>query len=413
MQEARTIQAERFVDWFASIPLTAECVFYSPQYLDKRIQKEVCDFLIILRQECILISMKSQENPSERTGERLARWAIKNAKAALLQAKGALRTLGREEIWCSHARRGRVSFAPDSINVKQILVLTEFTGEIVEFPQDMPLSVNGIPVSYLSTNDFCNLLEELRTFHDFNSYLHSKRMLPIKSLLTVGCEKLFYSYYFLNECSFDSFTGLNDTRFIVATSEALLHSSISNRQAALVEYISDSLAQRLSNYAEGLGPSTIALFDGFADRKNYLLMQEELCDLNFVGRQLLGMQFEKLIEKVRKSDSPKNMAYGAYFIDSKPDFIYVLISSKGIERPVVIERAQALLWAGMTAYNKRRGMVITDRDGKSFEVVMASDLPKNDDSQRLANEFFLNLKVFDVQASFTSSKLTNHEIPTP
>lgn len=70
--------AESFVETFAGVPLTAECVYRSPQYLDKRIQKEVCDFLIVLRNEAILISMKSQEDPERRYGDKLERWIIKN-----------------------------------------------------------------------------------------------------------------------------------------------------------------------------------------------------------------------------------------------------------------------------------------------------------------------------------------------
>src|SRR5438132_2495310 len=100
MSEQRTQMAERFVESFAGVPLTSECVYRSPQYLDKGTQKEVCDFFIVLRDQAILISMKSQEDPSQRAGEKLERWITKNAKSALAQAKGALRTIGRSKFWC-------------------------------------------------------------------------------------------------------------------------------------------------------------------------------------------------------------------------------------------------------------------------------------------------------------------------
>src|SRR6266498_2724477 len=136
----RTTWAERFFETFAGVPLTAECVFHSPQYLDKRTQKEVCDFLIILRGKAILVSMKTQENPLSRTQEKLQLWIIKNAREALEQAKGALRTVSQKDFWCHHSRRGRVNFIPSSITVSHIVVITEFLGEIVELPSDFKLS---------------------------------------------------------------------------------------------------------------------------------------------------------------------------------------------------------------------------------------------------------------------------------
>jgi hypothetical protein len=63
----RTLWAEKFVDSFSSRPLTAECVFHSPQYVDRGKQKEACDFLLVLRGNAILVSMKSQDDPSSRT----------------------------------------------------------------------------------------------------------------------------------------------------------------------------------------------------------------------------------------------------------------------------------------------------------------------------------------------------------
>lgn len=50
----RTLWAEKFVDSFSSRPLTAECVFHSPQYIDRGKQKEVCDLLLMLRGNAIL-----------------------------------------------------------------------------------------------------------------------------------------------------------------------------------------------------------------------------------------------------------------------------------------------------------------------------------------------------------------------
>ena len=190
MVQSRTIAAEKFVEKFAGVPLTAECVFYNPKYLDKSVEKELCDFLIILRGEAILVSMTSQEDPTTRTGDKLERWTAKHANKALRQAEGALRTITRDPFYCHHSRRGRVDFTPGSFIVRHIVVLTEAIGRTIELPNTFPTSTNDIPVTFLSVNDFLNLTNELRALPEIVTYLQARMILPHKTLGD-----------FLNKCS--------------------------------------------------------------------------------------------------------------------------------------------------------------------------------------------------------------------
>ena len=404
MELRRTIEAEHFFEEFTGVPLTAECVFYSPKYLDKSGQEEVCDFLIVLRGEGILVSMKSQEDPTTRIGHKLERWIIKNARKALGQAQGALRTISREPIWCQHSRRGRVDFLPGSIFVKQVIVLTEINGQVVRLPDEFPTAINDIPVTYLSVNDFLNLVNELRAFPDIVNYLQARRILTDESLRIVGDERPFYQYYILNEKSFAGCCGYEDARIVSAARESdlrafLTFKPLTDKFTSLIEYVSDALATRLGSYFEGLEPSIIARFDDPDKRKNYLLMQEELCDLRLSERQALGMQFSNLIDKVRDSDRAENMAYGACYTDSKPDFVYVLISAKGVNRAVLLKRSTILLRAALTAYNKKRGMAIADRDGEGFEIEMISEFSASPIDKKLGEEYFARLRISDIEVS--------------
>lgn len=74
----RTDWAEEFAERFASRPLVHECVFRSAKYLDGTV-KEVCDLLLVLRNEGIILQMKCQEDPLSRSGEKLERWVFKHA----------------------------------------------------------------------------------------------------------------------------------------------------------------------------------------------------------------------------------------------------------------------------------------------------------------------------------------------
>ena len=75
----RTDWAEVYLERFSGFPLTRENVLRSARYFDKT-QKEVADFLLVLRDEGLLISLKCQEGPTGRQGDKLARWTNKKAK---------------------------------------------------------------------------------------------------------------------------------------------------------------------------------------------------------------------------------------------------------------------------------------------------------------------------------------------
>jgi hypothetical protein len=400
----RTLWAERYFNSFSSRPLTAECVFCSPQYTDRGKQKEVCDFLLVLRGKAILVSMKSQDDPSSRRGDRLRRWTIKNATHALNQAKGALGTIVREPFWCKHPRRGRVAFKQGLISVAHVVVLTEVLGDVVELPSELPLMLDTVPVAYLSLNDFLNLINELRAFPDITAYLDARRTLPNKSLRSVGHELLFYKYYALNEGTLAGCNGYADARISSAARDAEWQSVVSagesrHKSASIVEFVSDALATRLKNFSAGLDVETIAQFEPTDDRKHYLLMQEELCDLRLSERVALGQHFLKIMGEAEKSETTETMAYMAFHTDSKPDFVYVLVSARGIDRATVIGRCTILLRAAMATYGKDRGMVIADRDGAGFEVQLIARRSTDPNDERLSEEFFTKLRVSPVPAS--------------
>ena len=400
----RTLWAEKFVDSFSSRPLTGECVFHSPQYIDRGRQKEVCDFLLALRGNAILVSMKSQEDPSSRIGDKLRRWTIKNATNALNQARGALNTIAREPFWCQHPRRGRVDFKQGSIHVVHVVVLTEVFDDAVELSDELPLMLGGVPVTYLSLNDFLNLINELRAFPDITAYLGARTALPQKSLRMVGHEVPFYKYYILNAGSFAGCGGYTDARISSAARDAEWQAVLSageslHKFARIVEYVSDALATRLKNFSDRLDAQTIAQFDPADDRKNYLLMQEELCDLQLSARAALGEQFVNIMDKVKNSKGTENMAYMAFYTDLKPDLVYVLVSVRGIDRTTLLGRLTILLRAAMAAYGKGRGLLIADRDGDGFEVQLISGRSADSSDEKLGEAYFAKLRMSHIPIS--------------
>jgi len=103
----RTEWAERQVEELLSVPLISEFVFRSPRHNDPT-EKEVIDHLIIHKQQGILISQKTQDDPEKRTIDRNELWVLKNIRGAVKQTCGAIRNPKDLPKWCEHPRRGTV-----------------------------------------------------------------------------------------------------------------------------------------------------------------------------------------------------------------------------------------------------------------------------------------------------------------
>ncbi len=226
----------------------------------------------------------------------------------------------------------------------------------------------------MSVNDFCNILQELRTIPEIEAYLNARRALPLDTLRIVGEEKPLYEYYLLNNESFAGCLGPNDARLVSAARASELQTALArkadaDRYARLIERVADRLAERNPRYLEGIPEEYQANFDSSTNRKNYLRMQAELCDLGLAGRSLLGRHFANVMDKAEQGVPPA-MTYAAVHHDGKPDFVYVFVSGRGEARSDLLERTRKLILGAMAFYDKRRGMAIVDRDSVSFEVFL-------------------------------------------
>ena len=127
-----------------------------------------------------------------------------------------------------------------------------------------------------------------------------------------------------------------------------------------------------------------------------MLMQEELCDLRLAERTALGEYFTKALDK---NGTDEGMTYAAFFTDSKPDLVYVLVSAKGVDRPTLLTRLTILLRAAMAAYGKERGLVIADRDGDGFEVQLICGSFTDPADKKLGETYFAKLRMSHVPIS--------------
>jgi hypothetical protein len=375
VSETRTRWAEEQVEVLLSIPLISEFVFRSPQNLEgpRNTQREVADLLIEHLGKGLLLSQKAQENPESRDDRRNELWVHKNGKGAVGQLIGALRA-PTTPFWCDHPRRGRVDFPAGLPTIIHGVVVAETfrAVDLQSFAADLPLENGGIPITYLSINDFLNLAMQLRTVPELYAYLTARRALPDAALRTFGNEQVLLEYFLL-QGTFVGCSGHKHAETVMEQRAEERH-EVLNRMAdyregsAYLEYVTDALATRSATCLDGLPEHLAASFDPDESRSNYLRMQSILSDITLRERAMLGQNFEAVIAAL--AGESEGYVHNAVRLDSKPDWVFLFASSKGVERAEVLRRIERSMRGALAFYRKQRCMVIVDRDGEGYDVAV-------------------------------------------
>jgi hypothetical protein len=397
----RGVWAERYVQDFLSLPFVSEFVFHSPQTLDGT-QKEVADLLIAYPSVGILLSQKTQKDPFARTPDKTVSWAVKEAKKAASQLRGALRTARGKPVWCDHPRRGRVELPDGLPDINHGIVLVEVFDRVDLNAQadELPLDHQGTPITYLSLNDFLNIAIELRTAPEVLAYLDARRSLPYTDLRIIGDERALFEFYLLHGGSLAGCAGKADAAIDVAARRDELNRALKSkwehdRYGGLLEDVADQLATRRADYAVGLSADALAGYDAPDRRTNYLKMQAVLANLGLRERSELGRAFEDTM--IQRTASGSVFSHRAMHVDSKPEWVYVLGSSAGIEPADLDKIKWNLMLAALAHFRKTHCLLIIDRDKASYEVgLMIQPSPPSSPTERaLGDKYFGHLRMTD------------------
>jgi ribosomal protein L24E len=391
----RTDWAERHVEDFVSLPLIKEFVFRSPMALDGGVEKEVADMLITHGKVAILTSQKCQQNPESRDEAKTERWAKGKAKEAVKQLCGALRMGNKGPIWSIHPRRKRVEFSNGLPKIDHGLVLVE-ARQVIDLNSEeefLPLGFKGIPLTYLTLNDFLNLAYSLRTLPELSEYLTERKKLNAANLRIIGAERLLYDAYLIGNGSLSGVRSLNDAKLLVknnARELTWLHQIKLEtlRFSSLLELVADELATR----SDDVPSDIVSLYDDPKARTGYLKIQEVLADMRLGDRILLGREFSKRISFME--DKPKGFTFAAFQSEALPGKVFIFASSKCEDRSDLVRRLQPLTLGAMAHYNKTQGLMIVDRDGVGFEVMLIKNSRASTQAEvEIGRRFFGHLKL--------------------
>lgn len=352
-------------------------------------QKEVVDFAIVHDNLCLLISQKAQDDPQRRSPDKNDLWVRKKAKEAVAQLSGAIRAQGKP-MWCEHRRRGHVEFPDGLPSISHALVLVE-TFHQVDLQSDeahLPLTISGVPVTYMSLNDLLNLAHELRTIPELLGHLEARRGLPFPTLRLIGYEKPLYEYYLLNGESLAGCVGHADAGLFASVHEHELNAILQTRMAEhmsirAIEHVADALATRHPKYAQDLPPDLLRVFDNPEERSAYLGLQGVIAGLKRLDRVHLG---EGLLSARATLDHDGTGFTFKVTHFPQANWAFVLCASRGVDRVEVLRRLTHLMRAALAFYAATNCMVIVDRDGVSYEVGLSRPGVELTSSDRSAGE---------------------------
>ena len=391
----RTDRAERMVEGFLAIPLIKEFVFRSPMAIDGGIEKEVADFLITNDHGGILISQKYQLDPSARDDVKMKLWAKKEAKKGVKQLLGALRTGNNKAIWCMHPRRGRVGFPTGLPKIAHGIVLVEVRDkvELEEERLKLPLEFNGLPISYLSANDFLNLAKLLRTVPELIEYLNIRRRLSASDLRMIGDEKLIYNSYLLTNGSLEGISSRAEAQLLVDSEASKLEGLLEMKfETEIYGRLMETVAEELATRDPKLPAHMTDIYEPLETRTGYLKMQGVIASMRYCDRISLGRHFFELIESLR--DKAGGFTYASARSDALENIVFILGASKKVPREELVKPMRTLVLSAMAHYRRSEGFMVVDRDGKGFEVISVVNTRESTSEEIAAgNKLFGHLRV--------------------
>ena len=132
-------------------------------------------------------------------------------------------------------------------------------------------------------------------------------------------------------------------------------------------------------------------------------MQGIIGDMRLPERVLLGKAFTGVMEMMEMpSSNGQDMGYQASLLTSKPDWVFVFVSCKNIDRADLHERMDWLCQGAMAHYDKSNCLLIVDRDGDGYEVALEKwTIPFTDAQRALGKLSFGKLRMGTKQVSLT------------
>lgn len=185
-------------------PLLLGLVHLRPSIRSGGQQRELCDILIEDSPIALIIQIKAQSD-NDKGKEKLERWVNKKISEASKQVCGALRFLHISDIHINNEVRGDFIIQRGELQGRHGIVVVDYTGSPLPINGNISRrSDTGVPLHYLSTSDFANLCNFLKSLPDLIKYLEERSKISAWATPRLNDERNVYAYYIQNEGRFHS-----------------------------------------------------------------------------------------------------------------------------------------------------------------------------------------------------------------
>jgi hypothetical protein len=299
---------ERFIADLSSLFFLNDFIFRKPSYITARQKREVTDMMLVLNQECILVSVKGTDG-EEKTRERFHLWVQKKAGQASNNAKVACQRTARSEILGINLWGEEKIFPAGTLTPICGIGLVECSQDIfgkipLSAPQD-DAGAGRYPVHTLSINDFLNIAMLLGSIWDVFNYFKCRN--AVTHLLPgLNMERPLLSYYTLK-----SREDFSDFKPEEADQLAEMHQLFMldklpeygerDRLAGYINAVVHQLHVRHQDFEQYAPAEFRHLIEPAERRQAYLGMAARLNSLPMSNKAWLGRRIENCISAVKKS----------------------------------------------------------------------------------------------------------------
>ena len=118
--------------------------------------------------------------------------------------------------------------------------------------------------------------------------------------------------------------------------------------------------------------------------------------MRLTERAMMGRKFHDVAESMRGKTS--GFTFAAAHADGK-DWVFVFISCRGVDKPTRHGRAKRLAGGALAHYRKKNCLVVIDRDGEHYDLMLTNPEYEPDAADIAAGEELfghLRMKTVDI-----------------
>ncbi len=327
----------------------------NPWYESGNQHRELADLLLILNDACIVLSVKGTDG-TPKSNERLRLWLSKKTWDGSKAAKTAAQRLARVNIAAKNLWDEERTFPAGSLKPVCGIALLECSQEPykpIEFAPRQPKS--GMPIHFLSLNDFLNVVTLLGSIWDVFHYFE-QRQTVLETFTGINQERPILAYYTLRSPDLKGVLVADKQRLCDLHQLHMLENipsySERDRLSGYVNAVVHELHERHPEMESFVPPELRSSVEPKDRRSAYLQMAAMLNSLPSSNKAWIGRRIESLLETAKQSGTGGCFGYKRF--RSEPVFVFAVFSKLSrTERTRALHR---LLQAGLCRYGTSEGL---------------------------------------------------------